>query len=172
MIVHSYKLYLSLKLPPFLHAKNMDKLGKITGKGSSQSTKYGHEAAIGKYDKFAGDCRQKDPGFKLWIDTDIQTFTTQLIYQKFAFYLVNTAVKEVTVQFNTDGTVNEDEDGQPYAASTILQYFSNWVQAILLLDKDRDIEFFQQFHELKKGESPHYRIHKKHNEICVYNASN
>ena len=70
--------------------------------------------------------------FHLWRKSD---FANEEIFQQFAHYLANHAVKKITVQKEAGDLVNNvDADGEALAIGTALQYFSNFLQAVIRME--------------------------------------
>ena len=73
-------------------------------------------------------------------------------FQQFAFYLARKAVTDITTKKAKGKEVEENQDGQPIAMSSAMQYLSNFYNSILRLPGK--VQFFDDFKHLPKGESP------------------
>jgi hypothetical protein len=137
---------------------NMSELGELGCGGRAPKTSDGYGNAILQFNKFVDHTRALNKGivpkkiFKYIQDCTAEDIGNEMTYRQFAFYLGVQAVKKVTNAANKGEPMKENQDGEPLAISTALQYLSNYQNAILGKFKDQH-SFFDQFKDLKKGDS-------------------
>ena len=95
--------------------------------------------------------------FKKWKKEE---FADETVFQQFGYYLAKEATTFVTTKKSKGEAIPETEDGEVLAVSTALQYFSNFLQAVIQLQFDANVDksssafmFFEPFKNLPKGES-------------------
>lgn len=139
-------------------------LRKLGVGGQRTKTLDGLKTGINHFNDFINTCRTKGIGagkmkvFKNFHDWTSEEFSNELVFQEFAFYLAHDAVKSIVTTKNNGEAIKENDDGEPLAVSSARQYFSNFLQAVLRnhgnkSDGSAIDGFFQQFSNLKKGES-------------------
>jgi len=145
----------------------------INGAGNSVSLLSGHKTAINQFNIFLDKTRSTDDSklkdykhipadLKLNKDftvDDLRIIANQFTFEAYAGFLVTNANAKTLKNFqNTKKTSIElDDDGQDYShVKTVLQYLSNFQNAIVKLDTFNSIEFFNQFRVCSKGISPSF----------------
>ena len=103
----------------------------ITGQGIADATIRGKNAAIKRYNEFVNYSNTNyNRRYKLFELAGKDDFAQEKIYQEFAHFLVNGAVKDVQKGI-ANNCLEEDAQGVPLELNSALQYHSGFVQSVL-----------------------------------------
>jgi hypothetical protein len=129
--------------------------------GRRPKTVSGQKTAILQFNKFVATHPEGVGTAKLNLKYEQRprkSFTDKLLYNQFSFYLAVEAVKDAVKTKRNNEAIPENEDGEVLMVSTALQYFSNFLNAVLNTKTSgnmtpEETQFFGEFESLKKGES-------------------
>jgi len=133
------------------------KLGHGSLEGKAKSTGQGYENSIKMFDQFVTKAKAEQIGIgpmkvtKFYDACTSEDLAHQEVFQEIGYFLAKDAVKQIKGQRDKGEDIIEDQNGEPIAMTTALQYFSNYQNAVA--NRFSDHPFFKEILNVKKGES-------------------